>query len=338
VISESIPALSVILPTPDEFETIRRTVAALRAQTIWDRLELVIVAPTDSISVDPAAVAGFAGVQVLAVGRITSTNAARVAGIRVARAPIVALAEDHCFPEPEWAASLLAAHGIGCAAVGPALRNGNPRTAVSWANYLAEYGRWVGQAAGEIEQLPGHNSSYRRELLLEYGGDLVQLMEAESVMQEMLRQRGERLLFEPAARANHYSFSLWRSSVRLRFHSGRLFAGHRVRAWNRSRRLMYIVGSPLIPLVRLRRILRVVGRADSCRVPLGRLAPVLLLLLSIDAAGELVGYLTGPGSAGAVLASIEFHREHRMTSADRRVYQTVRAQPSIGSPDPALPV
>ena len=329
MLAEKKPALSVILPTPDDFETLRRTVAALRGQTILDRLELVVVAPTVEMSVDPAAVAGFFAVQVISVGPITSSNGARVAGIRAARAPIVVLAEDHCFPEPDWAASLLEAFEQGCAAVGPVLRNGNPRTALSWANFLAEYGHWIGQPAGEVDQLPGHNSAYRRELLLEYGADLVPLMEAETVMQEVLRKRGERLLLQPKARADHFNFSSFRSSVRLRFHGGRMFAGHRVRGWPWHRKLMYLIGSPLIPFIRVWRISRLLGNSDECRLPKWRLLPVVMGMLIIDGAGELVGYLIGPGRASAELSAIEFHREEHMIPSDRRAYFARAEQSSV---------
>jgi hypothetical protein len=42
----STPALSVVLATPGDHETIRRTIGFLRAQTVADRLELVIVVPS----------------------------------------------------------------------------------------------------------------------------------------------------------------------------------------------------------------------------------------------------------------------------------------------------
>ena len=101
---EPSPALSVVLPTSRGLANVARTIRALRAQTIRHRLELVIVAPSQSIPLDPALIEGFAGLQVVGVRDVTSSsNRARVAGIRVARAPVVALAEDHSFPEPGWA-------------------------------------------------------------------------------------------------------------------------------------------------------------------------------------------------------------------------------------------
>jgi hypothetical protein len=81
---EPTPALSVILPTSRGLANVARTIRARRAQTVRHRLKLVIVAPSDSIPLDPGMTEGFAGVQVIGVGNVTSSsNRARVAGIRV---------------------------------------------------------------------------------------------------------------------------------------------------------------------------------------------------------------------------------------------------------------
>ena len=50
------------------------------------------------------------------------------------------------------------------------MRNANPKSAISWANLLIEYGPWLDPApAGKASHLPGHNSSYKRDVLLGYG-------------------------------------------------------------------------------------------------------------------------------------------------------------------------
>ena len=93
--------------------------------------------------------------------------------MREASAPIVVFTEDHCFPEPEWAAALLARHAEPWAAVGPVLRNANPETTVSWADLLIAYGPWLAPGvAGPKDHLPGHNSSYKTSVLREYGDRL----------------------------------------------------------------------------------------------------------------------------------------------------------------------
>src|SRR5262245_55934646 len=103
-----VPALSVVLAAPEPFPTIRKTVSHLRSQTCPDRPELVLVTPSrDRLGLDPEAVSGLALVTVVEVPTIASVGRANAEGIRHASAPLVALAEDHCFPDPDWAEHLI---------------------------------------------------------------------------------------------------------------------------------------------------------------------------------------------------------------------------------------
>src|SRR5262249_6679659 len=155
------PELSVVLATPYDFESLRPVLGHLRAQTIRDRLEVVIVGSTpDRFQVDETALEGFAGHQILHVGPIRSLNIPPAAGFRAARAPIVALTEDHCFPAPGWAEALVAAHRGPWAAVGPSMVMANPQRYMAWANHLIQHSPWVHTtSSGVRKDLPGHNSS-----------------------------------------------------------------------------------------------------------------------------------------------------------------------------------
>jgi hypothetical protein len=325
------PAMSVILPTIHDFSTIQRTVRAMRAQTIRDRIELVIVAPSADIEIDPREISGFANVLIVAGGPVTSSNRARIHGIREATAPIVVMSEDHCFPEPDWAEALLGAHEDGRAVVGPVFRNANPVTLLSWMNFLLEYGEWHEQSSGGTRpEVAGHNSAYKRNLLLAYGSDLEQLFEVEGVVQRDLAARGHRLWVEPAARTNHLNFSRWGPALSLRFHASRVFAGFRRQGWSISRRLTYILGSPLIPVVRLIRIVRMLATSPH-RSLLPRIVPTLIVGLVVSGVGELVGYVVGPGASTEYLATIEFDRLRFMSDGDRQAYAP---EPSLISAEP----
>ena len=166
--------------------------------------------------------------------------------------------------------------------------NANPGSTTSWVNFLIEYGGWTDpEHCGECTHIPGHNSTYKRDTLLEYGQKLSEFLEAESTMQWDMIRRGHRFYLESKARSFHLNFSRIRPSVRLRFYAGRLFAANRARKWSVSRRLFYTLGSPLIPVVRFLRILKAVYNARSCRLPI--LLPTLLGLLVMDGLGEMVG-------------------------------------------------
>jgi GT2 family glycosyltransferase len=312
------PGLSVVLAAPDGYGSVRQTVAHLRAQTALDRVELVLVLPPGSAAnADDADLREFRWLK-----RVEwpsgSVGAANAAGVRQASAPVVALAEDHCFPEPGWAEALLQAHREDWAAVGPGVRNANPATAVSWADFFIGYGPWMLPAdRREADFLPGHNSSYKRELLLGYASGLEQLLEAETVLHWDLRRRGLRLLLEPAAVAAHTNFSLWRSWLPVQYCAGRLFAGSRVLGMPSWKRLLYVAGAPLIPLVRLARIARQAVRARLAGRFLASLH-ALAVGLALDGLGQFMGYLAGTGAAREQVARYEYRRVDHVTEHDRK--------------------
>lgn len=304
------PDLSVILITPDTFDTIRRTTGCIARQGVSRRIELVIIAPVGArVDVEPDLAASLAGVQIVRLPTLRPTGPARAAGIRAARAPIAVFAEEHCFPEPGWAEALLAAHRGDYAAVGPAMQNANPDTVVSWADFLIGYGPWAAPIEkGDVEYLPGHNSSYKAAVLLEYGEALDQLMEAETVLMWDLRAKGHRLLIEPAARASHMNFGIWSTWIRIMFLNGRGFADTRSARWSLARRLAFAVASPLIPVVRLARTVRHVRRVGRRAPSMGRLLPTIGTGLVFDAIGQMMGYTLGAGTAHERLAALEWHR------------------------------
>ncbi len=317
------PRMSVIVITPDGYDTIRRLIGRLHLQSVRQELEIVIVAPPGAVTdgADPK-LRDFAGFRTVETKNMDSTARARAAGIRAATAGIIALTEDHSLPEPGWAEALIRAHEGDWAAVGPAVRNGNPQSLVSWANFLIEYSEWLDPApGGEVSHLPGHNSSYEREVLLAYGDELDRWLEAESVLHWDLKAKGHRLYLEPAAKTQHFNFSRLGPSIALRFHAGRLFAGMRRSAWGPARRFVYAAGSPLIPFVRLYRMVRQLCRPNRPRQLIPGLLPMFSLLLAADAAGEMTGYLGGPGSSGEEIARIDFHRENFMNRRDRAQFE-----------------
>jgi hypothetical protein len=182
---------------------------------------------------------------------------------------------------------------------------------ISWANLLIEYAPWLDPAvSGAVEHLPGHNSSYKRALLLEYGDALEAMLEAESILHWDLRSRGFQLRLEPAARTLHMNYSTAAESISLRFHAGRIFAAARARRWPMGKRLCYGVAAPLIPAVRLRRVLARVRGRQRATLPSNTL-PALLMLLVCDAVGEMTGYLLGGGKAAHRAGKFEFHAERQ---------------------------
>ncbi len=263
---------------------------------------------------DEGTVACFHSFQVVLTHQIAFTGAAAwAAGVQAARAPVVVLCEDHSYPEPTWAEHLLAAHQGPWAVVGPAMRNGNPDTRVSWAEFFIDFGEWAYPSArGRRAHLPGHNSSYKREILLAYGDELARKLEAETLLHWELGRQGHQLFLEPDAVTKHINFFTLHKTIGLHFWQGWEFASQRTAAWSRRRRLLWVLGSPLIPVVRLRRVYGEIKRRRRHyeRPLLGPLAIICLLLL-VDSCGQAAGIAFGPGNVYRRLSRYEHFVELR---------------------------
>jgi hypothetical protein len=317
------PGISVILSTPGGWQTIALTLRYLRAQTVREGIEVVIVGP-DAASIAGAAVLcdRFHSHQLIAVGPVRSIAHANAAGIRAAQAAVVALAEDHCFPEAGWAEALIAAHAGPYAAVGPVVRNANPSTAISWSDFVIGYGAWMEPSdAGPRQFLPGHNSSYKKAALLDYGNDLERWLESETVLHWDLCRRGETLYLEPAARTAHVNFALGRSWFPAQYYNGRVFGSMRAAQWPMAKRIAYGLASPLIPIVRFFRCASALTRAGRPWMILVRSMPALAAGLALDGLGQMMGYMFGAGNAVERAAVYEFHRFRHITEEDRRILQ-----------------
>ncbi len=305
------PALSVILTTPDSYNTVRATVNYLRAQTVAERLELVLVAPSrSSLGVDPSDLAGFCRWRIVEVGRVRSIGSANAQGIREATAPIVALAEDHAFPVPGWAEALITAHRGPWAAVGSVIRNpNNPRSVIAWADCLIGFGEYLPPIrSGPVERLPGNNSSYKRELLMAYGSRLDALMESETLIHQDLRRQGYQIYLDADAQVLHLNFERLRPFVTVKYLSGRVYGASRASEWSPLRKLLCACATPLIPLIRYRRLK---PHWDACRTVVTLPRGTMLVAwcgLIISAVGELVGCCFGVGASVERRERLEFHR------------------------------
>ncbi len=308
------PALSAILITPDAFDRLQRTIAALRTQTVSDQIELVLVAP--ELPARPLAegtLACFHGHQVVLMPNTDFTSAAAwAAGVRAAQAPIVVFCEDHSYPEPSWAEHLLAAHRGPWAVVGPAVRNGNPISLASWTDFFIGYGEWAYPShSAERQHLPGHNSSYKRDILLAYGDQLAHILEAETLLHWDLHRQGHRLYLQAEAVTRHINFTNPRTLLRLRWWQGYHFGAMRTVSWPWRRRLPWLFGSLLIPAIRLRRIYREIRRPGRFQGSVLGLLAVIGLMMLCDGIGQMAGCAFGPGNIYPYLSSFELSAEIR---------------------------
>ncbi|GGI06067.1 glycosyltransferase [Egicoccus halophilus] len=335
------PALSVIVVTPHDFAQLRRTVAHLRVQDGVEDTELVLVAPDEAAVADaePAELAAFGQLTVVPVGPIDNVDRAAARGMLAASAPVVATIEDHAYVQAGWIRAVLAAYEQGdWVSVGSVMGNANPDSSFSWANLMLGYGWWIDRDhAGEMDDVPSHNATYRREAVAAFGDELPRHVGRDGDLHERLRQAGGRMYLAPDASITHANPSTLAATADLRFNAGRLYGAERAEdaGWSFARRLFYALASPLIPLVRLKRFFDerlAPGRSHAELFP--AVLPGLIAALVLDAAGQAVGYLRGPGAAPDVLATFEMDRLQHLDRRDRRLLSAPPAPPALPASSP----
>ncbi len=291
------PQIAMIVITDDTFETCRRSTEYLSLQTIVDKVELVVVCPSSRrLEADTALLESFGTHRIVEVGQSVSTGQMLAAGVRSAESPYVFYVEEHNFPPPETAERVLAFIAEGNkVAVGLSMRPANPGL-VAWAHLYGQFGHAVSPIeSGEVVRLGGHHAVYSREILLDYGHELEDLLDNEAVLHEELRHRGVKLFIFGGVVVPHVQVSDFRTYLRHEYIAQRIFGSARasVLGWTPLRRLVYVLGSPLIPFLRTWRVLVNIRRTGRNRELLPQIIPVVVAGNIAGAIGEAMGYVFG---------------------------------------------
>jgi len=283
--------MSIVLAT-DSYATIHPVIRCLSKQTVKGALEVVLVTPdVESMRSNLDGNDLFAKITVVE-DSVDDLAVARAAGVRASSAPIIFIGETHSFPAPDMAELLLEAfEEADWACVVPSVYNANPRGMFSWSGLILDYGRWAaGLPAGQIDSAPVYNAAFRRDVLLALGDRLSPSLGQSDELGLAFASSGQRVLFEPRARIGHANMTGLRDWLWNRFLGGNLIATNRSRRWSAAKRLVYIAGSFLIPVVLLQRLLPGIRIArQSQPLPPGTLLAIVLGLV-LRAGGEALGY------------------------------------------------
>jgi hypothetical protein len=237
---------------------------------------------------------GWPRVRLLSFDEPTAVPELRAAGIAAARAPYVALIEDHCVVSEGWARGLIESQRAGHSVVGGAIRNAARARLRDWAAFFCEYSEHMEpMPGGTVESLPGMNVAYDRRAI-EAMSKLLQAGRWESWLHPHLRQRGFEFYCEPRSTIEHAKEFGFREFLSQRYHYSRSHAGMRNEQIGR-RRFVYALGSPIVVPLLYARIARNVFRKRHHRRELVLSTPLVLVYLAVWAFGELVGYAFGGG-------------------------------------------
>ena len=236
----------------------------------------------------------FPRTRLLSFDRPMAVPELRAAGIAQARAPYVAVIEDHCVVRDGWAQALLDQHALGHAVVGGPVRNGATARLRDWAAFFVEYTEHMEPLPdGETRSLTGMNVSYDRAAI----GSMRPLLEQgrwETWLHPHLLREGFGFHSDSRATLDHVKDFGFREFASQRWHYARSHAGMRNSELG-LKRVVYFFGSPLIVPLMYARTARGILRKRRHRLRFAAATPLVLVYLAVWAAGEAAGYALGGG-------------------------------------------
>ena len=287
------PRLSVILPAKLGYDTVLAALDAWNAQTARADLEVLILCP-EHLGPTAAQAALLQPSQIVVMTGSADLHDMRVQGIREASGEYVVLAEDHCLPDPDYAAAILTRLEEGWDGVGPALRPGNRATSWSEGSFLIGYGEWMEPVTqGPTDILCGWNGTVRTTLLRDLADELSGLMRVGAFAISRIRQQGGRFYLENRARMRHFDPPDFTHELYLLFVVGLGFGAMRTREWSTAARLLYPLAVPAIAFLHWNRAFTHFRRAGTAAGLRFTALAAAAVLAGAWAVGEAIGAVVG---------------------------------------------
>ena len=211
--------------------------------------------------------------------------------LSVCQGSVMALIEDTVIPDDDWSTQVLAAHHLPHAVIGGAVEHAG-HGLLNWAVYFMDFGRYaLPLAEGPQQSLTDINVSYKADVL-NANGDLWRQRYHEVGLHVGLLKRGATLWLRPRMVVRQDRGPLvFREMLSERFQWGWVYGAKRAEMVGRLTRVVLVVFSPAIPLIRMARLaLKVLaGKKDRLRFLVA--LPHLLSLTLAWSFGELYGYV-----------------------------------------------
>ena len=291
--------LSVVIGVHNAASVIAECLTALQQQRGAGDIE-IIVSDSSTDGTTDIVQRDFPDVRLLHVDTPLGLPQLRGKGIAAASGDVIAIVDAYSIVDEAWAVETLRAHATHPHLViggSVDLHDACRRSIAAWAVYLNEYGMFMPPVPyGETWILPGSNIAYKRRALFDSEGPRFAVF-WKTFANWGFESEGHPLLLVPGMRVRLRKPIPFADFLRTRIDHGRCFAGMRVAGASASTRLLRALSVPLVPFVLQYRWTRAYLAKRRHLGIFGLTLPLQLVLFASWAAGELVGYLRGPGSA-----------------------------------------
>jgi glycosyltransferase involved in cell wall biosynthesis len=221
--------LSIIIPTHNSEQTIKRCLNSLTSQTFpRDQYEIIVV--DDGSTDQSVSIAKNAGADQVIITEPCFQGKARNIGVKNAKADLLAFIDSDCEAKEDWVKTIIK-ELEKLQAIGGSVLNGNPHSKVAWAEYFVEfcfYNQYKQRFVSKFG-LPGCNLACTREAFARAGGFTVERVSEDVKFNESLWRAGIDHIFVPELQVRHLCRTKWNkvsSNMKL---LGKYFVRNRIK-------------------------------------------------------------------------------------------------------------
>ncbi len=290
--SDEQASVSVVIAWVNDYGLLEPVLNALTREQTSPPHEVIVATRLQGPMVERLR-AQYPSVQIIEGGPRDTIPALRAAAIEQSSGLYVAVTEDHCVPCKDWITSIQRSMSGEVVAVGGPVEQGTFQRLRDWAAFLTEYAFAIGPCdAGPIGGLPGNNVAYRRELC----DGLVETLKDqrwESFHHSQVIEGEKVFWLDPNMIVGHNRPFDFFYFLMQRYYFCRSYAGMRWSNPSMKQRMIYGLGSAILPPMLWLRSLRVLLKK---RRYVGRylcLSPLIALYFVAGALGEMAGYFFG---------------------------------------------
>jgi hypothetical protein len=290
------PELSVVVAIqPKQGSHFQGCLQSLTNQQGISSDECEIIAVAEPSGFDLATVSReFPQVVTIPQDGATSLPLLHAAGIAAAKGKLVAVTEGHCNFESNWAARAIAHHQKDSAPViAGSVEPGEELSLLDWALFFCDYGQFLPPLdSGQTHDVPGNNIVFKAPAL----GEKQRFVGKgfwKTFFCHDLEQHGQKLICKPDLVVSYNRHLSLGQVIARRYHHGRCFGGMRAAESSFSKRLIYALAGPVLPLLLLYKLCLRMGSKPNYGALFLASLPFSLLCLTTWALGEWLGNLLG---------------------------------------------
>jgi hypothetical protein len=290
--------LSIVIAAWTNVESLMACLDSISKQADNINVEVLVVSNYDTRKAETA-FESVPGIVFFGLPTMTTVPHLRTYGITHSRGTYVSITEDFALFSRNWCSAVVGAHENGHQIVGGVIDHATGTSLIDWAVYLIEYGRFGSPVtSGFVNAISGLNASYSRDLLESCSEEWADGFEGWGVHRRLV-PRGIKLYIEQTAQIIHSgTYSLGRSMESF-FHHGRSLAGSRFDRRDYANRLLFAIGSMILPVVMTARVIKQALHKQPGVSILFKSLPLIGMLTIAWSAGEWAGYVGGPGKSPA---------------------------------------